>query len=209
MKCRLCESEACGFVGTDGKRTFVRCSSCHLVFVPAEDMVSVEDEKRRYAEHDNSAADANYIEYIGSFADEIGRVPVASPRVLDFGSGPAQVLEKVLGERGVACVSYDPLYGIGEGALDGAYDVVAICEVMEHVRDLKKELDIVKRLINHSGYAVVRTELYTEQTDFETWWYARDITHVNFFRLTTMLRIAEYLGRGMLYTNARNVVIFG
>jgi len=209
VKCRLCESETCNFVGTDGVRTFAQCSSCNLVFVPDEELVSVEDEKCRYAEHDNSAADAKYVEYITSFADEIGRVPIESPRVLDFGCGPAQVLEKVLAERHVPCESYDPLYGIGAKTIQSTYDVVAMCEVMEHLRDLQKELDLVKRLLNRPGYVVVRTELYTEHTDFESWWYARDITHINFFRLTTMLRIAEYLGKGMFFTNARNVMIFG
>jgi hypothetical protein len=209
VNCRLCDSDKTSFVGTDGLRRFVQCPACHLVFVPVEDMVSAEDEKNRYALHDNSDANPKYVEYLNSFADELQRIPLQSPRVLDFGSGPATALAKVLADRGIACESFDPLYGIGETALTQTYEIIALCEVIEHLRDLRKEINLLKTLLAPGGYVLARTELYNELTDFESWWYAKDATHVNFFRLTTMVRIAEYLGKGIFFTNARNLVIFG
>jgi hypothetical protein len=55
----------------------------------------------------------------------------------------------------------------------------------------------------------VRTELYNNSTDFETWWYAKDPAHVNFFKMETMHAVAEKLCRNIIYTNGKNVVIFG
>ena len=39
--------------------------------------------------------------------------------------------------------------------------------------------------------------------------YARDITHINFVRHTTMLRVADMLNRGVVYTDGREVVLLG
>ena len=104
---------------------------------------------------------------------------------------------------------YDPLYGIGTDTQEQAYDVVVACEVLEHVRSAREEVLRISRILRPGGYVLVRTELYNMHTDFASWWYARDITHVNFFRLTSMLRVAELLNRGISYTDGTNTLILG
>ena len=207
--CPLCLSGRCSEHASDAARTYTVCLDCELVFVTEEHHVSEDEERARYELHDNSLDNDEYMNYLREFAGEMQRIPVAGPKVLDFGSGPARALEHILKEQQIECVSYDPMFGIGPEALDSTYDIVVVCETVEHLRKLRQEILLIKRLLNPGGHVMVRTELYNEGTDFETWWYAKDTTHVNFFRLTTMVRVGELLDRGMFYTNGRNVVILG
>ncbi len=207
--CPLCLSGRTNEQVSDGARRFFACQDCELVFVPEEHHVTLEQERARYELHDNSLDNDEYMNYLRDFADDFRRIPVSSPRILDFGSGPVQALEHVLRERGIECLSYDPLFDIGPDCLDSTYDIIALCEVVEHVRALRQQMLLLKRLLNPGGYLVIRTELYTGSTDFVSWWYAKDTTHINFFRLTTMIRVAELLERGMFYTDGRNVVVLG
>jgi hypothetical protein len=207
-RCELCGSQGCSRIAADETRRFLACGECDLVFVAREDCVGARDERARYELHRNTLDNDEYVRYLRGIADRIGAIPMAAPRVLDFGSGPHQVLAHILAERGVECSSYDPVFDVGADSLGATYDVVVVCEVLEHLRELKNELHRIGKLLNPGGCVVARTELYTAHTDFATWWYARDPTHVNFFRLTTMVRVADELNKAVFVTDGRNVTIF-
>jgi hypothetical protein len=209
MNCRLCNGTDLVTVCEQEARKFVKCLTCRLVFVPEQYFLLEDEEKKRYELHDNTPSDSGYVEYIRGFAAEIDRIPVVNPHVLDFGSGPAMMLARELETRHIKCDSHDPLYGIVCEGYPERYDVIAACEVMEHVKNIRKEMDFFRTLLKRPGYLAVRTELYNESTDFKLWWYARDKTHVNFFCPVTMLKIAELLGKAIIYTNGKNVIIFG
>ncbi|MBD3393900.1 MAG: methyltransferase domain-containing protein [Chitinivibrionales bacterium] len=209
MECVLCASPEVTPIASDGARRYMQCCGCGLVFVPREECPGPEEQRARYELHDNALDNDEYMSYLGEVAGELSRIPLEHPSVLDFGSGPQQALAHVLEEKGIACASYDPLYSIGADALDRMYDVVVACESVEHLHDLAGDIRRIKRLLNPGGHVLVRTELYNEHTDFETWWYAKDPTHINFFRLTTILRLAERLDKGLFYTDARSIAILG
>jgi SAM-dependent methyltransferase len=179
------------------------------VFVPEAQWVSVAEERRRYAHHDNTAANAGYVRFLGEVAEVVCGLTASDASVLDFGSGENRVLTEMLGGRGRRCRAYDPLYGLGDDALLDRYDAIVLCEVIEHLRDLRGELARLGGCLRPGGHVVVRTQCYPSLAEIPSWWYARDITHLNFFAPRTLERAAGLLGLQGQSTNLRDVVVWG
>lgn len=209
MSCPLCCCEHVQHLTSDRQRTYFHCPSCELVFVPAHQHVGVRKEKERYAHHDNLPDNADYRRYLQSVGDELRRIPIRTPRTLDFGSGPAAVLTGILSKQGLDCRAYDPLYGIDGDALAGTYDIVIACEVIEHLRDVRRELLLIGRLLEPGGYVLIRTKLYQRTDQFPGWWYCADPTHINFLSKRTMRYVAQLLERRVCYCDGRCVSIIG
>jgi hypothetical protein len=45
--------------------------------------------------------------------------------------------------------------------------------------------------------------------DFYSWYYAKDPTHISFYSSKTMIVVAEILGKKIVETNGKDVVVFG
>lgn len=193
-RCRLCLASGCRPAGKNKHRDFVHCPSCGLVFVAEAQWLSVADERGRYDHHDNSESNPGYVRFLGEVADVVGAVAEPGARVLDFGAGENAVLAGQLRRLGYDAVAYDPLYGLGRDALSGTYDVVILCEVIEHLRDLRDEILSVSKCLGPSGAIVVRTQCYPAVEEVPSWWYARDATHINFFAPGTLAFAAKLCG---------------
>jgi hypothetical protein len=180
-KCKLCDVVACVPAGRNKHREFVHCPNCGLVFVPNEFWLSADDERARYAHHDNSPSNEGYVTFLRQVADVVVGLGMVRPRVLDFGSGENAVLAKILRQRGFDCVAYEPLYGESQAATHGRHNIVVLCEVIEHLRDLQTEIQTIKACLAPGGRVVVRTQFYPSVASLTSWWYARDATHINFF----------------------------
>ena len=207
MKCRLCKSSDCSFFISDKKRDYIICNTCKLIFVPDKDFVSKCKEKERYSLHDNAIDDREYMEYLQGFAKELERIPLSDPDILDFGCGREAALTFILQEKGCKCRGYDPLYNRGLDISEKKYDIAILCEVIEHLKDIQKELELVMKILSSKGYSLIRTELYHQKENFHDWWYTKDLTHVNFLSLYTMEKLAVLMGKKIFYTNGKNVVI--
>ena len=207
MKCRLCKSTDSSFFISDKKRDYIICNTCKLIFVPDKDLVSKSKEKERYSLHDNAIDDREYMEYLQGFAKDLERIPLSDPKILDFGCGREAALTFILQEKGYRCCAYDPLYNRDLDTSEKAYDIVVLCEVIEHLRDIQKELELVEKILDSDGYILFRTEFYHKKGEFPDWWYTKDITHINFFSLYTMETLAGLMGKKIFYTNGKNVVI--
>ncbi len=173
----------------------IHCPGCGLVFVPEAQRLSIDDERHRYAHHDNTLANAGYVRFLGEVADVVEGLAAPGARVLDFGSGQNAVLTTLLRARGRDCVAYDPLSGVGPDALRDQYDVLVACEVIEHLRDLRRELATIGDCLRPSGHVVVRTQCYPSLAELPAWWYARDPTHLNFFSERSLAVAASLAGR--------------
>lgn len=206
--CVLCSSSGCAVYCEDNIRTYFRCPACGLVFVPKEFHLDLEEEKRRYGKHTNYKNNKDYVEYLSTVADQALALPVQSPRVLDFGSGPEQVLADILTRRGVKCASHDPLYGIFADMGGEKFDIIVACEVFEHLRDIQKEIRLISRLLKPDGLVYVHTQLYDDVKDFPSWWYIKDLTHINFFCEKTMQTMADMMGKKIYSANKKDTVIF-
>ena len=204
--CKLCLAPACLPAGRNKHREFVHCPNCGLVFVPPEFWLSQDAERARYAHHDNSPSNKGYLRFLGQVADVV--VGLGASRVLDFGSGERAVLTELLRQRGLYCTAYDPLYGQGRSALHDRYDVVVLCEVIEHLRDLRAEILSLKGCLGPGGSIVVRTQCYPSVADVPSWWYARDATHLNFFAERTLGFAAGLCGLHCLRTGEPDIFVW-
>jgi hypothetical protein len=195
-------------VGRSLDRGLVHCPACGLVFVPESQWTSVDDERARYAHHDNTPANEGYVRFLGEVADVVCGLVGAGACILDFGSGQAAVLAALLRERGRDCTAYDPLYGIGPDALAGRYEVIVLCEVIEHLRDLRSELTRLGGCLCPGGRVVVRTRCYPSLAELPSWWYARDPTHINFFTERTLEVAAGLVGLRCQRANPADLFIW-
>jgi SAM-dependent methyltransferase len=195
-------------VGRNKHKEFVHCPNCGLVFVPREFWLSADEERARYAHHDNSPSNAGYVKFLGQVADVVAEIAPGGARVLDFGSGEHALLTEILRQRGFDCVAYDPLYDTGRSALLLRYDVVILCEVIEHLRDLRAEVLALKECLAPGGRIVVRTQCYPSVAGVASWWYARDATHLNFFAEPTLNFAAGLCGLRGLSTARPDIFVW-
>jgi len=177
-----------------GARSGTRCPVCDLVSIAAQEQLSLEDERERYLLHRNDSTDSGYLEFLARLADPVGRHHPPPARVLDFGSGPEPVLAKMLTDRGYAVTEYDIHFAPNPEALHQYYDLVVCCETVEHFRDPHAEWGNLVSCLNVRGMLGIMTLLHNEYTDWSSWWYARDATHVCFYSARTMEWIAEHFG---------------
>ncbi len=208
MNCPLCSSPRCDRVDDDGLRVFVKCAACSLVFVPEEYHVSGDAERARYALHDNTETNAGYVRFLSEVADVAGKAVPDGVRFLDYGCGPNAVLAGILRGRGWVCDTFDPLYGYPGEDLAPGYGMIILCEVIEHLRDLRASLEDVARLLDAAGAVAVRTRCYPGTGRFSAWWYARDSTHINFFSPEALETAAGILGKTALKTGCPDIHLF-
>ena len=110
--------------------------------------------------------------------------------------------------RGVRCASHDPLYGILADKVGEQFDIIVACEVFEHLRDIQKEISLISRLLEPDGFLYVHAQLYDDVKDFPSWWYIKDLTHINFYCEKTMQKVGEMMGKKIYSTNLKDTVIF-
>jgi cyclopropane fatty-acyl-phospholipid synthase-like methyltransferase len=205
--CVLCGNDRTEAFFADRRRSYLRCPNCDLVFVPRQQLLSVTDERVRYDQHHNSAADAAYLRYVDACVAELRRLPLVGARILDFGCGQHAVMTARLREQGLDCTAYDPLYELGGQALAGKYDVIAAIEVVEHLRDPRHEFDTIANCLAPGGYLFVRTLLRRADVPFVAWWYKNDPTHVNFFSAITLRFVSRAWNLLCEHSDDRQIVV--
>ena len=207
MNCRLCDAGNCEKVHRDRRRSYFRCAACDLVFVPESEQVTLDEERKRYDLHDNDHANEGYVRFLNEIVFLVKGRCSASDRILDYGCGRDTVLAGLLRKEGFDCTAYDPLYGIGMSSLSQSYDMIILCEVIEHLRDLKAEIRLLKKTAGQKGVFIVRTHLYPSLEKFPDWWYMNDITHINFFSIDTITTMAAMLGKKSVERRGRDIFI--
>ena len=189
--CPLCGQPAAA-VATVDRRPLWGCAVCDLRFVPASYHPSPEQERQRYALHQNTRANAGYVERLMGVVRSLRRrFAVHDERftVLDFGCGPAPVLVDLLREAGFRAVGYDP-YFAPDTDLRAPFDAVAAVETFEHFRQPAVDVKRAAALVKPGGFLLVMTALHDAATDWPRWHYARDLTHVAFYSAKTFEFIA-------------------
>jgi 2-polyprenyl-3-methyl-5-hydroxy-6-metoxy-1,4-benzoquinol methylase len=187
----------------------VGCPECGLVTVPQLFHCTPEDERCRYDLHDNTIENQGYVRFLSEVADIARSHLPQGAMVLDYGCGGNAVLSAILNRSGMRCDPYDPLYqGYPHPAEGARYDAVIMCEVIEHCRDVGATLRDVAGLLASGGKVIIRTQCLAPDTDITRWWYAQDITHVNFFPLRALETAAHCLGKVCVATSKEDIVIF-
>ena len=196
MACPLCESSGGTFLRRlehdQVERDFYQCDECALVFIRREDCLSREEEERRYLLHDNSVRSNGYLNFLYRLIRKIKEnIKDKNKKGLDYGSGPYPMLMELLAEEGYSQVEgYDPFFNPNLNFQKQKYDFITVCEVIEHIHDLKAELETLLKLLEKQGVMVWSTGIFGD-IPLERWHYVKDATHINFFSLDTLRWVGE------------------
>lgn len=120
-------------------------------------------------------------------------------RLLDYGCGYSPVLSSIARGRGYAVRSWDPYFLPDTSPLEQTYDIVAVCEVIEHIAAPAPAFSTMRNLLEPGGILAVRSSLHPASWDaFFRFWYIRDRTHVSYYSAATLRFVAERFGFSIL-----------
>lgn len=209
--CKICGSGTREIIHEKTAVRYHCCPVCEFISMDESFLLTAEEEKRRYDAHENSLEDPSYVEYFRRFIDAAIRDNCRSGgRGLDFGSGPSPVLATLL-ERDYGFVMdiHDPFYAPGKPFLGKTYDLVTCTEVVEHLRDPMGYFRVFEGLLEEDGLLAIMTSFHPKDDEvFLNWHYRRDASHISFYTLKTMQRIALEVGLRIVYTDGERYTAF-
>jgi SAM-dependent methyltransferase len=178
-ECPLCHASAAIFEASG--QPYFQCVRCWLVFLDPVCRLSPSAEKERYLQHNNDIEDKAYQNFVSPIVKAVKQqFKVGHHEGLDFGAGTGPVIAKLLRADGYALQLYDPFFCQQPEALQRTYDFIVCCEVIEHFYYPDREFALLKSLLKPGGFLWCMTVLYSAETDFKTWYYRKDQTHVVF-----------------------------
>ena len=186
-------------------RKYYRCPQCAAVFLGPDGYISRAAEEQRYKEHNNNVDDPRYQKFVEPIVAGVEQRFRPGHTGLDFGAGTGPVIAKLLRDKGYTITLYDPFFCDDPKALEGKYDFIVCCEVMEHFHFPAKEFRLLRSLLNPGGILFCMTDQYSEKIDFSTWYYKNDPTHVFFYHPRTLEWIKSRFGFSALKTAGRLV----
>ena len=189
--CPLCRSIKCVTYFSSAKADYFKCGNCQLVFAPKEFHLSVDDERARYDSHHNDPNDIKYREFLSKVFEPLSSFLNINDRGLDFGCGPGPTLSVMFEEAGYKVDLFDKFYYPDKSIFNNKYDFITATEVLEHLHNPKKELDMLYSMLSNGGAFAVMTRMLTREIDFSSWFYKDDPTHVAFYSKETMNYLAE------------------
>ena len=207
MDCLLCFSSKTSLFAQEHGRDFWRCAVCGLTFVDSAQFLDADEEKSRYALHENDPSDERYRAWLAQVSDVL--LPKLQPNSqgLDFGSGPGPTLSLMMAEAGHEVAIYDPFFAPERTVLEQTYDFITCTETAEHFQNPHKEFSLLNDCLRQDGWLGIMTQILKDDDRFGNWWYIRDETHVAFYKQETMAWIAAHFGWTMEMAG-KNVVLF-
>lgn len=192
-------------------RVYHECAECQWIALDQSHFLSAEDQKQRYLQHENTEENAGYVEMFEDFTKTcIASFTRKGSRILDYGCGPEPVLAQLLSRKGYAVKAYDIFFKSDDDALCEKYDVVVLTEVLEHLANPKEILKELSDLLNPGGVIVLMTLFHpNDHLSFGQWWYRRDKTHVTFYTLKTIEKMASVLGLTVLFSDEKRTAVLG
>lgn len=214
LECPLCSAHDVTDLEVHSKPIYQygHCQVCDLIFMDSKDHPMPNQEKARYEFHQNQETDG-YRQFLNPVRKFLNSAYAPQLRCeltgLDFGSGPSEVsvLQKMLKEEGFYLESYDPFFKPQEELLGYRYDYITCTEVVEHFHKPAQAWEKLVELLRPLSHLVIMTDLAATKTDFDTWSYRRDHTHVAFYSEKTMKWIAARWGLDLISIEG-NLIVF-
>ena len=207
-RCPLCSHQDIGEFHCDRRRSYLRCASCALVFVPPQQLPDRERERAEYDLHRNVIGDPGYENFLMRLAAPLMQRLAPGARGLDFGCGPGPALAAILRRRGYEVKLYDVFYQPDKRVLTGEYDFICATEVVEHLHRPGPELQHLWSLLLPGGWLGIMTKLVRDRVAFAGWHYKNDPTHVCFFSEQTWRWWARRQGASLEIFGA-DVILLG
>jgi len=186
------------------------CQDCDLISLGPQFLLSAEQEKARYLQHQNSAEQPGYRAHLQPMVDLIFAhlgSQYKSLRGIDFGSGPQPILSETLKNQGCHIEAYDPYFSPMKLSAAEKFDFLVSTEVVEHFYDPAKEFTQIIELLNPRSWLFVMTHLHLGEKHFESWWYPKDVTHVSFYSVRTLEWISQKFALEICFQE-RNLICF-
>lgn len=206
IRCPLCKSNG-QFFYKDKNRLFYRCNNCLGIFPDKVFIPDKEIETLRYHKHNNNADDPGYQKFVQPIVSAIIKDFSIQHTGLDFGSGSGSAILKLLKSGNFQIEQYDPVFHNYPELLKRKYNYIACCEVIEHFHSPYKEFSLLKKLILPAGKLYCMTTVYSEETNFDKWYYKNDLTHVFFYHNKTFEWIKERFEFSSLIMNNNLIVL--
>lgn len=206
--CPLCGETHNEFYFRDKRREYRQCRRCALVFVPAQQRLSADDEKAIYDLHENDVNDAGYVRFLTRMAEPLLQRLPQNAMGLEFGCGPGPALAQILEGAGHSVALYDLFYYPDQSVFDAQYDFITATEVVEHLYGPGEELARLWGCLKNGGWLGVMTKLVIDKERFANWHYKNDLTHVCFFSRETFEWLAEQFDAELTFVGA-DVVLLG
>lgn len=197
MRCVLCGSHTSFFKNWRGKE-YLKCQGCNSLMLNFKDYISKKEEKKRYEEHNNDVNDKRYQKFVYPIVFEVLKDYNEDDTGLDFGAGTGPVISKMLRDKDYNIKIYDPFFANHPDLLEGKYDYIVCCEVIEHFHNPKREFNLMKSMLKPGGTIYLKTSLYNEDIDFISWNYKDDKTHVFFYHKKALEWIKMNIGFSFL-----------
>ena len=206
LPCRLCNKPTIPFQAIKDRHYF-RCPTCQAIQLHPDNYPTPEQEKERYENHENDVHDQGYQQSVAPIVTSILKNQTSKQQGLDFGSGPGPIVTTMLQEHSYNIRTYDPFFHNDESALKQTYDYIACCEVIEHFHHPAKEFHLLRSLLKPGGKLYCKTDIYTDDIDFSSWYYKNDTTHVFFYHPDTFEWIQKNYAFKTLQINDRLIIL--
>lgn len=195
--CPLCKSHNIARFSKDKKRIYFNCINCKSIFVPHEYHLREQDEKKRYELHTNSPNNSKYITFLSRIVKPVLEKTNPNSRGLDFGCGPGPILKNIFKTHSINIEEYDPFFKDTKNLLDTKWDFIISTEVVEHLKYPLEELYKMWNILKPGGYLFIMTQLYQPNTEFKSWYYKGDPTHIIFYTKESFKWINEKLNSSL------------
>ena len=211
MDCKICGAKTRKFYDKQFDDDYFYCEVCEFIAKDEAKIVTVETEKEKYDEHNNTYENEGYVNMFRGFLDtSVMPFVTLGKEGLDFGSGPGPVLSQLLTkEYGYDMTIYDLFYAPDTSYKNRQYDLLTCTEVVEHLKNPLDYFKHFKSLVRSGGVIGIMTLWHPKNDEvFCDWHYRRDVTHISFFTPKTMAKIAELLDLEFLYHDEKRCCSF-
>ena len=203
MNCPLCQTILNYKIDTD----YYVCSCCNAYVKDKNLWFTNGKEKKHYEQHNNDVNDIGYINFSAPVTNTIMEMCSNDMLGLDYGCGKGPVITEQLKKKDYTIDLYDPYFHPNEEYLNKTYDFIFSCEVFEHFYNPKEELTKLKSILKEHGLLIIKTHVYKNQTNFDTWYYRKDLTHVFIYTFKTFEYIADHFGFEVVKLEEKLIVL--
>ncbi|KAF2518494.1 class I SAM-dependent methyltransferase [Flavobacterium salilacus subsp. salilacus] len=205
-RCPLCNSTGESYC-IHNKREFFKCSNCSSVFLHPKHYLTSTKEKAHYNTHNNDPFDIRYQNFVSPVVNAILNSFTKKDKGLDFGSGTGSPIVKMLKDNEYNISQYDLFFHTDKTVLQQQYNYISCTEVAEHFKEPYKEFELLRNLLLPKGKLLLMTVLFDEKSDFSTWYYKDDPTHVFFYHAKTFEWIKSEFGFKSFTIDKRMIVL--